>query len=53
LVEDGFGFLAGEADYVGDGIFVGSGVFGDVGGMDRKLEAGLGQEIAAARGCGG
>jgi hypothetical protein len=42
LIEDGFGFLAGEADYVGDGVFVGEGVFRDVGGMDIEGEAGLG-----------
>jgi hypothetical protein len=51
--KDGFGFLAGEAGDVGDGIFVGEGIFGDVGGVDREGEAGLGEEFAAAWGCGG
>jgi hypothetical protein len=51
--EDGFGFLAGEAGDVGDGVFVEEGVFRDVGGMDSKGEAGLGEEFAAAWGCGG
>jgi hypothetical protein len=50
LVEDGFGFFAGEADNVGDGVFVRVGVFWDVGGMDLEGEAGLGQEFAAAGG---
>jgi uncharacterized protein YuzE len=48
LVEDGFGFLASEADHVGDGILVGVGVFGNVCGVDFKGNAGLGQEFAAA-----
>jgi hypothetical protein len=46
--EDGFGFLAGEAGYVGDGLFVGQRIFGDVGGVDLELEAGLSEEFAAA-----
>jgi hypothetical protein len=45
--------LAGEASDVGDGVFVGEGIFGDVGGMDREGEAGLDEEFAAAWGCGG
>ena len=47
--EDGFGFLAGEADNIRDGVFVGKRVFGDVGGMDMEGEAGLGEQFAAAR----
>jgi hypothetical protein len=53
FAEDGFSFLAGEAGDVGDGVFVGEGVFRDVGGMDLKGVAGLGEEFAAAWGCGG
>jgi hypothetical protein len=53
LIEDGLGFFAGQAGYVGDGILVGVWVLGDVGGMDPKGEAGLGEELAAAGGCGG
>jgi hypothetical protein len=45
--------LAGEAGDVGDGVFVGEGIFRDVGGMDPEGEAGLGEEFAAAWGCGG
>ena len=48
--EDGFGFFAGQAGDVGDGVFVGVRVFGDVGGVDLEREAGLGEEFAAARG---
>ena len=47
LVVDGFGFFAGEAGYVGDGVFVRVGIFWDVGGMDLEFEAGLGEEFAA------
>jgi len=53
FVEDGFGFLAGEAGDVGDGVFVGEGIFVDVGGVDGECEAGLGEEFAATWGCGG
>jgi hypothetical protein len=53
LAEDGLGFFAGQAGDVCDGVFAGVGVFGDVGGMDLKREAGLGEEFAAAGGCGG
>jgi hypothetical protein len=52
-MEDGLGFFAGQADYVGYGVFVGAGVFRDVGGVDLEGEAGLGQEFAATRGGGG
>jgi hypothetical protein len=48
LVVDCLGFFAGEAGDVGDGIFVGVGVFGDVGGVNFECEAGLGEEYAAA-----
>jgi hypothetical protein len=48
LSQDGFGFLTGQTDYIGDGVFVGLGVFGDVGGVDLEDEAGLGEEFAAA-----
>jgi hypothetical protein len=48
FVVDGLGFFAGEAGDVGDGVFVGVGVFGDVGGVDLEGEAGLGEEFAAA-----
>jgi len=48
LGEDGLGFFAGDADDVSDGVFVGVGIFGDVGGMDLKGKAGLGEEFAAA-----
>jgi hypothetical protein len=48
LAEDSFGFFAGEADDIGDGVFAGVGVLGDVGGVDLKREAGLGEEFAAA-----
>ena len=48
MAEDGFGFLAGEAGDVGDGVFVGVWVFGDVGGVDFEGEAGLGEEFATA-----
>ena len=51
--EDGLGFLAGQAGYVGDGVFVGVGIFRDVGGMDLKCEAGLGEEFAATGRGGG
>jgi hypothetical protein len=51
--KDGLGFFAGEAGDVGDGVFVGEGVLGNVGGMDGEREAGLGEEFAAAGGCGG
>jgi hypothetical protein len=47
-VEDGLSFFAGEAGDVGDGVFVGKRVFGDLGGMDREGIAGLGEEFAAA-----
>jgi hypothetical protein len=50
LVVNGLGFFAGEAGDVGDGVFVGVGVFRDVGGMDFECEAGLGEEFAAAGG---
>jgi hypothetical protein len=53
LAKDCFGFLAGQTGNVGDGVFVGERVFGDVGGMDGEGEAGLGEEFAAAWGCGG
>ena len=49
----GICFFAGEADDVGGGVFVGEGVFGDVGGTDFEREAGLGEEFAAAGGGGG
>ena len=41
-------FLAGEADNVGDGVFAGVGVLGDMGRVDLKREAGLGEKFAAA-----
>jgi hypothetical protein len=47
------GFLKGEAGDVGDGVFFGKGIFIDVGGLDGEGEAGLGEEFAAAWGCGG
>jgi hypothetical protein len=50
LAEDSFGFFAGEADDEGDGVFVGAGFLGDVGGVDFEGEAGLGEEFAAAGG---
>jgi hypothetical protein len=43
------GFFAGEAGDVGDGVFVGAGILGDVGGMDLEGEAGLCEEFAASR----
>jgi hypothetical protein len=46
--EDSFGFFAGEAGDVGDGVFVGVRILGDVSGMDLEGEAGLGEEFAAA-----
>jgi hypothetical protein len=51
--KDGLGFFAGEAGDVGDGVFVGEGVLGNVGGMNLEGVAGLGEEFAAAGGCGG
>jgi hypothetical protein len=51
--KDGLGLFAGQTGYVGDGIFVGVGIFGDVGGKDLKGETGLGEEFAASWGCGG
>ena len=48
LVVNGLGFFAGEAGDVGDGVFAGGGIFRDVGGVDLKCEAGLGEEFAAA-----
>jgi hypothetical protein len=50
LAKDSFGFLAGQTGNVGDGVFVGERVFGDVGGMDGEGEASLGEEFAAAWG---
>jgi hypothetical protein len=50
VAKDGLGFFAGEAGDVGCGVFVGVGVFGDVGGMDGEGEASLGEEFAAAWG---
>jgi len=47
---DGFGFLTGQAGDVGDWVFAGRGILGDVGGMDAEGEAGLGQEFLAAWG---
>ena len=44
-----FGFFSGEAGDVGDGVFVGQRVLGDVGGMDLERVASLGEEFAAAR----
>lgn len=49
LVEDGLCFVAGETSDVGDGVFIGEGIFRDVSGMDFEKEAGLGKEFAAAR----
>jgi len=49
LSEDGFGFLAGEANDVGNGIFVGERIFGDVRGMDGEHVSGLGEELTTAR----
>jgi hypothetical protein len=44
--------LKGEAGDVGDGVFFGKGIFRDMGGVDLKDKAGLGEEFAAAWGCG-
>jgi hypothetical protein len=49
LCEDSFGFLAGEADYIGDRVFFGEGVFGDMCRMDVESEARLGEEFVTAR----
>ena len=45
--------MEGKAGDVGYWVFVGVGVFGDVGGMDGEPKAGLGEELAAAGGGGG
>jgi hypothetical protein len=47
------GFFAGEASDVGDGVFVGERVLGDVSRMDGEKVAGLGEEFAAAGRGGG
>jgi hypothetical protein len=36
LGKDGLSFIAGEAGDVGDGVFVGVWILGDVGGMNLK-----------------
>jgi hypothetical protein len=53
LTEDVLSFFAGETGDVGDGILVGVRVLGDVGGVDLKGEAGLGEEFKAAGRGGG
>jgi hypothetical protein len=45
--KDSFGFFAGEADDVGDGVFVGKWVLGYVGGMNLEGVSGLGEKFAA------
>jgi len=53
FAENSFGFFAGEASDVGDGVFVGEGILGNVGGMNGERVAGLGEEFAASRRGGG
>ena len=48
FVVDGLGFFAGEAGDIGDGIFAGDWVFGDLRGMDLERKAGLGEQFAAS-----
>jgi len=52
-VVEGEGLFEGETLDVLGGGFVGVEGFVDVRGEDIEAEAGLGEEIAAARGCGG
>jgi hypothetical protein len=53
FIVDGLGFFAGQAGDVGDGVFVGEWVLGDVGGMDLEGVAGLGEKFATAGRGGG
>ena len=53
MTEDCLGFFAGHAGYVGDGVFAGVGVLGDVRRVNLEGEAGLGEEFAAAGRGGG
>jgi hypothetical protein len=48
FVVDGQGFFAGQTGDVGDGIFAGERIFGDVSGVNLKGEPRLGEEFAAA-----
>ena len=50
---DGLRLLAGKTGDVGDGIFVGIRVLGDVSGDDLEVESNLGEEFAATGRCGG
>jgi hypothetical protein len=53
FLENSFGLFAGQAGDVGDGVFTGPGVLGNVGGVDHESVSSLGEEFAAAGRGGG